>query len=135
MSRSKGEEKFISQLEEFGFPTPEEEYKFLDSRRFRFDFAWPQVYIAVEIEGGTWVAGRHSRGAGFESDCVKYNFAARDGWRVYRFTTAMVKSREGIYFLVDAWPLRRSVIRPNDDEAMGREIRFAEKVERARKKT
>jgi hypothetical protein len=49
-------------------------------------------------------------GAGFSKDCEKYNLATRDGWRVYRFTTAMVKSREGINFLVDAWPVRLSAI-------------------------
>ena len=110
MSRSKGEEMFLSQLQERGFPDPEEEYRFLDSRRFRFDFAWTDVSIAVEIEGGTYVQGRHVTGAGFSKDCEKYNLATRDGWRVYRFTTAMVKSREGINFLVDAWPLRLSAV-------------------------
>ena len=110
MSRSKGEILFKAQLEEFGFPVAEEEHKFLSHRRFRFDFAWPEVSIAVEIEGGTWVSGRHSRGAGFESDCNKYNFATRDGWRVYRFTTKMVESREAIKFLMGAWPIRRSPI-------------------------
>ena len=126
---------FLAQLQERGFPDPEEEYKFLRDRRFRFDFAWPLTNIAVEIEGGTFVQGRHVTGAGFSKDCVKYNLAARDGWRVYRFTTQMVKSGEGISFLEDAWPLRLSAIRPNDDEAWDREIKFAEKVERARKKT
>ena len=135
MSRSKGEEMFLAQLQERGFPDPEEEYRFLQGRRFRFDFAWPITNVAVEIEGGTFVQGRHVTGAGFSKDCEKYNLAARDGWCVYRFTTAMVKSEEGIAFLVDAWPIRRSAIRPNDDEAMGREIRFTEKIERARKKT
>ena len=110
MSRSKGEILFKAQLEEFGFPDAEEEHKVLSHRRFRFDFAWLQVSIAVEIEGGTWVSGRHSRGAGFESDCTKYNFATRDGWRVYRFTTKMVESREAIKFLTGAWPLRLTSI-------------------------
>ncbi len=133
MSRSKGEEMFLAQLQERGFPDPEEEYRFLDGRRFRFDFAWPTANVAVEIEGGTFVQGRHVTGAGFSKDCEKYNLATRDGWRVYRFTTAMVKSEEGIAFLEGAWPLSRA-IRPNDDEAMRREVSFAQRVERARKK-
>tara|TARA_R110002020_G_scaffold475930_3_gene714631 strand:+ start:7069 stop:7398 length:330 start_codon:yes stop_codon:yes gene_type:complete len=107
MPRSKGEELFASQVKEFDFPLPKEEYKFLDYRRFRFDFAWPEEFIAVEIEGGTWNAGRHSRGAGFQKDCEKYNIATREGWKVYRFTTDMVKSREGIKFLLGAWPVSR----------------------------
>ena len=30
---------FLAQLQERGFPDPEEEYRFLQGRRFRFDFA------------------------------------------------------------------------------------------------
>ena len=134
MSRSKGEEMFLAQLHERGFPDPEEEYRFLDGRRFRFDFAWPRVSISVEIEGGTYVQGRHVTGAGFAKDCEKYNLAASHGWQVYRFTTAMVKSREGIDFLVDAWPLRLSAIRPNDDEAWDGEVAFAERIAKGRRK-
>ena len=125
---------FLSQLQEHGFPDPEEEYRFLDGRRFRFDFAWPITNIAVEIEGGTFVQGRHVTGAGFSKDCEKYNLAARGGWCVYRFTTAMVKSGEGIAFLEDAWPLRRAAIRPNDDEALDREVAFAERIAKGRRK-
>ena len=46
--------------------------------------------LAVEIDGGTWVSGRHTRGAGFERDCEKLNTAVLLGWRVLRFTTGMV---------------------------------------------
>jgi len=123
----------LAQLQERGFPDPEEEYRFLQGRRFRFDFAWPLANVAVEIEGGTFVQGRHVTGAGFSKDCEKYNLAARDGWCVYRFTTAMVKSQEGIDFLVDAWPLRRSAIRPNDDEAWNREVAASERMSKDRK--
>ena len=44
--------------------------------------------IAVEVEG--LGGGRHQRIAGFTGDCVKYNAAALLGWRVFRYTTAMV---------------------------------------------
>lgn len=113
-SRSKGEELFLAQLDEYGFPEAEEEYRFHHHRRFRFDFAWPDVMVAVEIEGGTWSGGRHSSGAGYQRDCEKYNLATRDGWRVYRFTTGMVKSKDGIKFLLGAWPVRLSAINGKD---------------------
>ena len=58
---------------------------------WRFDFSWPEYKLAVEIEGGVFVRGRHSRGAGFTKDCVKYNSAALKGWRVLRFTTQHVQ--------------------------------------------
>ena len=48
--------------------------------------------MAIEIEGGTWTGGRHTRGAGYSGDCEKYNQALRDGWRVFRYTTDMLAS-------------------------------------------
>lgn len=73
-----------------GLPAPEAEYRFAPRRRFRFDFAWPDYMAAVEIEGGTWSGGRHTRGAGYEADCIKYNIATLKGWRVLRFTSGML---------------------------------------------
>ena len=40
---------------------------------------------------GTWSGGRHTTGAGFRQDCVKYNLASLEGWTVMRFTSDMVK--------------------------------------------
>lgn len=77
-----------------GLPKPEREYRFDKTRRFRFDFAWPEHKVAAEIEGGTWTGGRHTRGKGFELDCEKYNLAVLAGWRVLRFTEHMVRSGE-----------------------------------------
>ena len=73
-------------------PGYEKEYKFHNTRRWRFDFAWVPEKIALEIEGGTWAGGRHSRGKGYASDCEKYSEAAILGWCVIRATTDMVKS-------------------------------------------
>ena len=72
-------------------PEPQRELIFFKGRRWRFDFAWPEIMIAVEVEGGIWVNGAHSRGAHFLSDCEKYNTATREGWKVFRFGTNMVK--------------------------------------------
>lgn len=68
------------------------EYRFAPPRRFRFDFADPVTLIAVEIEGGNWTGGRHTRGSGFEMDCKKYNLAALRGWKVFRFTSGMLRA-------------------------------------------
>lgn len=74
-----------------GLPAPQLEYRFAPPRRWRFDLCWPELLLAAEIEGGTWGQGRHSRPQGYERDCEKYNEAALLGWRVLRFTTAMVR--------------------------------------------
>jgi very-short-patch-repair endonuclease len=67
------------------------EHRFDPSRRWRFDFAWPAHMLAVEIEGGVWSGGRHTRGAGFVGDCEKYNTATLAGWRVLRFHEGAVR--------------------------------------------
>lgn len=68
-----------------GLPEPTPEYTFHPVRKWRFDYAWPLALIAVEVEGGVWTQGRHTRGAGFLADMEKYNAAVMFGWRVLRF--------------------------------------------------
>ena len=72
---------------------------------WRFDFAWPDLMIAAEVEGvtsygrnknGTMRLGRHQTAKGYEGDCRKYNKATEIGWRVFRFSGSMVKSGEAI---------------------------------------
>ena len=62
------------------------EYKFHTTRRWRFDYANPDIRLAVEIEGGVWTRGRHTRGKGYISDLEKYNAATLAGWKVLRYT-------------------------------------------------
>ena len=71
-----------------------EEYKFHATRRWRFDFAYPDLKLAIEAEGCVYAQGRHTRGKGYEGDCKKYNAAALDGWVVLRYTTGTISSME-----------------------------------------
>lgn len=63
----------------------EPEYRFHPARRWRFDYAIPEHKIAIEIEGGSFVRGRHTRGVGYLNDMEKYNEATIMGWRVLRY--------------------------------------------------
>lgn len=76
------------------------EYRFNPQRRWRFDWACPKVKIAVEVEGGCFIQGRHSRGAGMIADMQKYNWAALNGWMVLRYTpqnlTQAITDLEGL---------------------------------------
>jgi very-short-patch-repair endonuclease len=67
-----------------GLSAPVAELQFEPLRRWRFDYSWPEAKIALEVEGGIWSGGRHTRGKGFIGDMAKYNHAARLGWRVLR---------------------------------------------------
>lgn len=78
------------------------EWKFHPRRRWRFDFAFPDELLAVEIEGGHWSGGRHTRGTGFEKDCEKYSEGAAMGWRIIRVTTAQVKSGDALAWITKA---------------------------------
>jgi len=84
----------LEQLATAGLPEPALEFFFAKDdlgREWRADLAYPSEWILIEIEGGTWVRGRHSRGAGYEDDCEKYDVATLMGYRVYRFTSNQVK--------------------------------------------
>ena len=87
------------QLRAAKLPAPQREHLFASPRKWRFDFAWPALALAVEVEGGVGAGGRHTRLAGFENDCEKYNTAAIEGWRVLRFTTRQVLQGEALAFI------------------------------------
>lgn len=89
-SESPAEAKFLQMWRLASLPEPEREYRFTRQRKWRFDFAWPDALVAVEIEGGQWVYGRHNRPAGYAADAEKYNNATALGWRIFRFTPAMI---------------------------------------------
>ena len=94
---SKLENKFMGQLMAEGLPDPEREHRFSPPRRWRFDFAWPELKIAAELEGGTFTEkSRHTTGTGFRKDCEKYNAATLQGWRVFRFDCTMVGKGQAI---------------------------------------
>ncbi len=95
------EDDFQRQLE---IATPdkfEREFRGIPGRKFQFDFAFPRYKVAVEIEGGTWSGGRHTRGSGFKADCEKYNLATIHGWRVLRFTRDSVVDGSGALIVRD----------------------------------
>jgi very-short-patch-repair endonuclease len=96
VKQSIGERILTAELKRAGITAPEQEVRFHPKRRWRFDLAWPEIKLAVEVEGGVWTNGRHSRGKGFTEDCVKYNSAVELGWRVLRFTTEQVEQGEAV---------------------------------------
>ncbi|MEN8416062.1 DUF559 domain-containing protein [Acinetobacter radioresistens] len=88
---SEGEAKLASDLKALRISF-EQEYKFHPKRHWKADFHMTGTKILVEIEGGIWTGGRHTRGKGFIHDMEKYNAATVLGYQVLRFSTEQVKS-------------------------------------------
>jgi len=63
----------------------DKEYRVVPDRGWRFDYAYPDLRIGIEVHGGIWVRGGHTRGSGFIKDREKFNRAAIAGWLVLEF--------------------------------------------------
>ena len=101
--RLSAEKLFRALLKQEGLPMPIAELRFHPVRRWRFDYAWEAQKVALEVEGGVWTRGRHTRGAGFLRDVSKYNEAALMGWLVLRTTPA------GLYTAYTIGSLKRAI--------------------------
>jgi hypothetical protein len=99
---------FAALLKQEKIPMPTTELRFAEPRRWRFDYAWPNAtvaakvvdsgfrLVAVEVEGGAFTRGRHTRGKGFIADMEKYNEAAVRGWIVLRVTPQQLCTMETV---------------------------------------
>lgn len=96
---SKLEDTLLYQIRSAGLPDPERGWRFQPPRRWRLDLAWPDVRLAVEIQGGTWANGRHVRGEGYENDREKANNAQLAGWLVLEVTAAMVEDGRALEYI------------------------------------
>ena len=73
-----------------GWPVPRLEYRFHPTRKWRFDYAWLEIQLAIERQGGVWTRGKHARGAGMLKDHEKLNAAQMMGWRVLQCTPGTI---------------------------------------------
>jgi hypothetical protein len=100
-AKSSAEELFWLACQHDHLEQPEREFCFAMQmgRKWRFDFAWPLLRVAVEIEGlrkkfidgVPYAIGRHCTFKGFAEDCIKYAHANTLGWHVNRFNQALVR--------------------------------------------
>lgn len=86
---------FLQLCDAHGLPRPVPEFRFCE-RKWKFDWAWCGLFVALEVEGGVWRrgGGAHSRPSGILRDIEKYNAATVMGWRIIRATPQQVKSGE-----------------------------------------
>lgn len=96
MAKSDLEEKFLILWKNYypNAPLPVREFRFHPPRLFRFDFAFIDNKIAIEIEGGLYMAkSGHTNIKGYISNCDKNNLWVSDGWKVFRFTEKHLRER------------------------------------------
>lgn len=81
----------LAEIKAEGLPAPELEVRFHPIRKWRFDLGWARHKIGMEIHGGVYTHGHHTRGRGFEDDREKMNEAQLQGWRVFEYSSGQVK--------------------------------------------
>ena len=111
MPKSKAEESLNFQMKKIYKLDFEREYRFHPVRRWRFDFAFPEIKLAVEVQGITYFGGRENTGRhhtakGIEADLEKYDEAMRFGWDVYCCSQKMVESGRAIETILILMDLR-----------------------------
>jgi hypothetical protein len=84
---SRLEEKFSTLWQkEFATIPLEREYRFAPPRRYRLDFAYLSGKVAIEINGGNWIGGRHSTADGLAKEYEKLRLLAMNDWLYYPLT-------------------------------------------------
>lgn len=83
------EYRYCAKVDEFG----------VEARDFRADYAWPEVRLLVELNGGIWIQGAHAHPLNIERDIIKHQYAALLGFFVLPITTDQVKNGHGIAWL------------------------------------
>src|SRR5690349_20179512 len=96
MTRAKShlEERFALMLLGMGISRDfVREYRFDPKRRWRCDFFSKRARLCVELEGGIWIQGGHTRGARFQNNVEKYNAIQCAGLRLLRYTSVKDMAR------------------------------------------
>lgn len=69
------------------------EVKLIPKRQYRFDFAHPFSKVAIEINGGNWVRGRHTRAGALNKEYEKLNLVQIEGYQVFILDGNMITSK------------------------------------------
>lgn len=70
----------------------EEEYQFHPLRKFRFDWCFKEIKLAIEYNGIMSEKSRHTSITGYSMDMNKLNLAQSDGWTVLQYTPLNYKN-------------------------------------------
>jgi very-short-patch-repair endonuclease len=87
MKLSNLEEDFKEWLDMMGYTGYEMQYlPRIKGRKWRIDFAYPNLKIAIEVQGVNYVTGfGHQDPSQMKKDFEKINALVSEGWRVFLF--------------------------------------------------
>ncbi len=97
-------EELRDQLRVAGVPDPDTEFCFHPTRKWRWDFCWPDKLVAVEYQGGIYNQGKqgHQTTVGIERDCLKFSWGAALGWRLLPINAGMVRDGTALDLIIRA---------------------------------
>ena len=105
----------LEQIRQARLPEPEQQVAIIPKRRYRFDFAYPHLMVAIEVDGGTWKQTNRGRSAGhahparITHDNEKRNLARLLGWRVFQFDTTAINDGSALEMVRQVihreWPM------------------------------
>jgi very-short-patch-repair endonuclease len=104
------ERELLFHIKALKLPFPVPEYPCVPDRKFRWDFAWPDHKVAVEVQGGIWTQGAHARGNGLLRDYEKANLASLHGWCVLYVAAEHIRTGRAIEWIRDALELRSTSV-------------------------
>ena len=91
------EEALDFQLRACGVRGYVREYVFAAPRRYRLDFAWPELKLGAEAQGGIFMGkSRHNTGAGLQDSYEKLNLACELGWFVLQYDGSAIRRGEAV---------------------------------------
>jgi very-short-patch-repair endonuclease len=69
------------------------EVKLIPKRRFRFDFVHMDSKTAIELNGGNFINGRHTRPVALNNEYEKMNLALLNGYQVFTLSNQMINEK------------------------------------------
>lgn len=90
---------FLTHLRMAKIPEPVCEFRFHEVRKWRFDFCWLDLKVAVEYQGLNWKGGGnsgHQSIDGMRNDCEKFTEASLSGWTLILITAETVNNGQAV---------------------------------------
>ncbi len=100
--RSEPEEHLAFQLKAVKAPLFERQFRITPERKFMADFYFPTGKLVVEVDGGGWINGRHSRGDGMDLDAEKSALIALLPARLMRVTPKHIYNGNAVEWILKA---------------------------------